>query len=74
MFGLCNQVPASVLLRRESAQKAKPKSIVTSSFLAPVSKTKPDSVQPVAKPHSIDDSYVAFLEDMKALGALDEDK
>lgn len=71
---LTAMVPASVLLRRESAQKAKPKSIVTSSSLAPVSKTKPDSVQPVAKPQSIDDSYVAFLEDMKALGALDEEK
>jgi WW domain-binding protein 11 len=71
---LTAMVPASVLLRRESAQKVKPKSIVTSISLAPVSKTKADSVQPVAKPQSIDDSYVAFLEDMKALGALDEDK
>lgn len=71
---LTAMVPASVLLRRESAQKVKPKSIVTSSSLAPVSKTKSDSVQTVAKPQSIDDSYVAFLEDMKALGALDEDK
>jgi hypothetical protein len=47
----------------------KPKSILISSSLTHVSKTKVYYVQPIAKPQSIDDSYVAFLKDMKALGA-----
>uniref|UniRef100_A0A0D6R0B5 Wbp11/ELF5/Saf1 N-terminal domain-containing protein n=1 Tax=Araucaria cunninghamii TaxID=56994 RepID=A0A0D6R0B5_ARACU len=71
---LTAMVPASVRVRRETVQKVKPKSTVAASSLGPVFKAKSDSVQPVAKPQSIDDSYVAFLEDMKALGALDDGK
>lgn len=73
------QVPASVRVRRETAvPKAKPKpSVSTVSALpgpAAPSIVKPEEVNPsgaTPKPQSIDDSYMAFLEDMKALGALD---
>eukprot|EP01018_Ginkgo_biloba_P010573 Gb_16103 [translate_table: standard] len=71
---LTAMVPASVRVRRETSQKVKPRSTVAPSSLGPVSSGKLESVQPVAKPQSIDESYVAFLEDMKALGALEGDK
>lgn len=72
------QVPASVRVRRESATVTKPKpktSIATSLSFTPraMASTAPVKVESSAtsKPPSIDDSYSAFLEDMKALGALD---
>ncbi|XP_076943226.1 protein EARLY FLOWERING 5-like [Bidens hawaiensis] len=78
---LTAMVPASVRVRRESTTpKAKPKPSVSSvtvvSQPAPTPTVlKPSTVKPpsssVAKPPSVDDSYMAFLEDMKALGALD---
>ncbi|KAJ0677546.1 putative WW domain binding protein [Helianthus annuus] len=78
---LTAMVPASVRVRRESAApKAKPKPSVSSvsvvSHPAPTPTVlKPPTVKPpsssAAKPTSVDDSYMAFLEDMKALGALD---
>ncbi|CAL9210443.1 protein EARLY FLOWERING 5-like isoform X1 [Musa acuminata AAA Group] len=75
---LTAMVPASVRVRRETAApKAKPKSHPP----AMASVSKPSVVTSVAKPEtattsgpksqSIDDSYMAFLEDMKVLGALD---
>ncbi|XP_068643599.1 protein EARLY FLOWERING 5-like [Aristolochia californica] len=75
---LTAMVPASVRVRRESAiLKPKPKMQLATFKAAPrpslVPTPKLDSTgQPSApKSHSIDDSYTAFLEDMKALGALD---
>lgn len=74
------QVPASVRVRRETAiQKSKPKPQQASVGTAPRPSSAPVTIgksesaaQPSApKPQSIDDSYMAFLEDMKALGALD---
>ncbi|KAL0421861.1 UNVERIFIED_CONTAM: protein EARLY FLOWERING 5 [Sesamum latifolium] len=74
---LTAMVPASVRVRRESAlPKPKPK---TSTVLPtnrpivapPVVKQESTSASSAPKPQSIDDSYMAFLEDMKALGALD---
>lgn len=70
------QVPASVRVKRESAlPKSKPKASTSTAVSQPpvVSVPKPESVTsaPAPKPQSIDDSYMAFLEDMKALGALD---
>lgn len=74
---LTAMVPASVRVRRESAApKAKPKpsnaTTVNHPVAAPVV-TKQESSGPSSapKPQSIDDSYLAFLEDMKAMGALD---
>ncbi|XP_057971612.1 protein EARLY FLOWERING 5 [Malania oleifera] len=74
---LTAMVPASVRVRRETlVPKAKPKS----SLSAVPTATKPVAPMPVKpelnpssapKGHNIDDSYMAFLEDMKALGALD---
>ncbi|CAD5187176.1 unnamed protein product [Musa acuminata subsp. malaccensis] len=75
---LTAMVPASVRVRRETAApKAKPKSHPP----AMASVSKPSVVTSAAKPEtattsgpksqSIDDSYMAFLEDMKVLGALD---
>eukprot|EP00252_Welwitschia_mirabilis_P019324 TRINITY_DN443_c0_g1_i1.p1 TRINITY_DN443_c0_g1~~TRINITY_DN443_c0_g1_i1.p1 ORF type:complete len:508 (-),score=173.89 TRINITY_DN443_c0_g1_i1:485-2008(-) len=69
---LTSMVPASVRVKRETVQKPKPKSSVAPSLLAPVPKAKSEPSQQSSKPQSIDESYVAFLEDMKALGALDE--
>ncbi|KAJ7945954.1 WW domain-binding protein 11 [Quillaja saponaria] len=75
---LTAMVPASVRVRRETAiSKAKAKPSVSTS--TPVSGTagpsvaKPESLKPSSAPkgQSVDDSYMAFLEDMKALGALD---
>ncbi|KAF8390302.1 hypothetical protein HHK36_024827 [Tetracentron sinense] len=75
---LTAMVPASVRVRRETAvHKAKPKpSLPTVATAprpaAPATTGKSESVNSsVPKTHSIDDSYVAFLEDMKALGALE---
>ena len=71
------QVPASVRVRRESAApKAKPKPSNTTPVnhaVAAPAETKQESSgsSSAPKPQSIDDSYMAFLEDMKALGALD---
>lgn len=74
------QVPASVRVRRESVvPKAKPKTssavpTTTRPAAAPVvaKQESTNSSSSVQKPQqSIDDSYTAFLEDMKALGALD---
>uniref|UniRef100_A0A5B7ABQ5 Putative formin-like protein 5 n=1 Tax=Davidia involucrata TaxID=16924 RepID=A0A5B7ABQ5_DAVIN len=75
---LTAMVPASVRVRRETTiLKAKPKpslstvAAATMPVAAPV--VKPESVNSSSAPktQSIDDSYTAFLEDMKALGALD---
>ncbi|KAG2326937.1 hypothetical protein Bca4012_035850 [Brassica carinata] len=79
---LTSMVPASVRVRRESAAVTKPKpktSVATSLSFKPramVASAAPVKVEPTkaaaaSKPQSIDDSYTAFLEDMKALGALD---
>ncbi|KAI5057232.1 hypothetical protein GOP47_0027247 [Adiantum capillus-veneris] len=69
---LTSMVPASVLVRREPSQRTKPKSsvTVTSSTIFAAPRVQP--AQPASKPQSIDDSYSAFLEDMKALGAFGE--
>ncbi|CAL9051438.1 protein EARLY FLOWERING 5-like isoform X1 [Musa acuminata AAA Group] len=77
---LTAMVPASVRVRRETAApKAKPKP-QPSAAMGPA--TKPSALTSAGKPdtattsapklQSMDDSYMAFLEDMKALGALDE--
>ncbi|VVB17779.1 unnamed protein product [Arabis nemorensis] len=78
---LTSMVPASVRVRRESATvtKPKPKTSIASSLsftpraMASAAPVKVESAKAPAasKPQSIDDSYSAFLEDMKALGALD---
>lgn len=71
------QVPASVRVRRESVvPKSKPKPAVPTTVVAPrpaiPTIVKPEVVSSSSPaPKSIDDSYTAFLEDMKALGALD---
>jgi len=74
-------VPASVRVKRESAlPKPKPKAQQQQQQSSSPSISKPSvtlirsDVQPSSsapKPPSIDDSYMAFLEDMKELGALD---
>lgn len=72
-------------VRRETAMpKGKPKASTTSTALhrpaataavavAPfvAAKQEPTKSSSFQKPQSIDDSYMAFLEDMKELGALD---
>lgn len=75
---LTSMVPASVRVRRETAApKGKPKPMISSmtSTIKPAAPIiiKPESTTSSAapKPQSIDDSYMAFLEDMKALGALE---
>ncbi|CAN1265977.1 Protein EARLY FLOWERING 5 [Linum perenne] len=76
---LTAMVPASVRVRRETAAlKPKPKAMVPSVLTRPLAPTilkpaAPTSSAPAVttKPQSVDDSYSAFLEDMKALGALD---
>ncbi|KAM0979704.1 hypothetical protein ACFX13_015797 [Malus domestica] len=61
-------VPASVGVRREmAAPKAKAKPSL-STTAAPTQSANSSSAP---KGKSIDDSYMAFLEDMKALGALE---
>lgn len=78
---LTAMVPASLRIKRESAlPKPKPKAQQQSS--APTYSAPKPSVAPIrsvaqpspsaSKPQSIDDSYMAFLEDMKQLGALDD--
>ncbi|KAK7265751.1 hypothetical protein RJT34_33374 [Clitoria ternatea] len=76
---LTAMIPASVRVRREAAMtKTKPKqSLSTSSRtvsgISGPTIVKPETVSSSSAPkaQSIDDSYTAFLEDMKALGALD---
>ncbi|KAK9278795.1 hypothetical protein L1049_028374 [Liquidambar formosana] len=75
---LTAMVPASVRVRRETAvSKGKPKPLLSTTAVAtrPAAPTvvKADlaNSSSAPKPQSIDDSYMAFLEDMKALGALD---
>lgn len=73
---LTAMVPASVRVRRESVlPKAKPKTSTLStpnrSIVAPPVAKQESAGSSSTKPPSIDDSYMAFLEDMKALGALD---
>uniref|UniRef100_A0A7I4DHP1 Uncharacterized protein n=1 Tax=Physcomitrium patens TaxID=3218 RepID=A0A7I4DHP1_PHYPA len=65
---LTSMVPASVRVRRENAPKVKPKTV--SAISAQVASV----LQPprVVKPTTIDDTYSAFLEDMKLLGAFGE--
>ncbi|CAM8984234.1 unnamed protein product [Rhodiola kirilowii] len=74
---LTSMIPASVRVRRETATpKPRPKASgaaattvvhsVATSFAKPT--PRPSST---LKSQSVDDSYSAFLEDMKALGALD---
>jgi len=72
------QVPASVRVRREAViPKSKPKAGTSTTAVAtrPTAPTtvKPESTNSSSAPksQSIDDSYMAFLEDMKTLGALD---
>ncbi|XVF50209.1 hypothetical protein PTKIN_Ptkin04bG0077800 [Pterospermum kingtungense] len=75
---LTAMVPASVRVRRETvASKAKPKPLLSSMMgttkpVAPtIVKQESTSSSSAPKAQSIDDSYTTFLEDMKALGALD---
>ncbi|KAL8123517.1 hypothetical protein AgCh_011478 [Apium graveolens] len=76
---LTSMIPASVRVRRESAvPKLKPKPSVSSVTAATLPKAAPavakkesGTSSSAPKPQSTDDSYMAFLEDMKALGALD---
>ncbi|CAH1422532.1 unnamed protein product [Lactuca virosa] len=83
---LTAMVPASVRVRRETAgPKVKPKPSVSSVSVGSVQpgivtpavmkqstvKVLASSSSSSVKPASVDDSYMAFLEDMKALGALD---
>ncbi|XP_074563787.1 protein EARLY FLOWERING 5 [Curcuma longa] len=75
---LTAMVPASVRVRRETvAPKLKAKSQLTTTPAISKASGLTFTVKPEtatssgAKPQSIDDSYTAFLEDMKALGALD---
>ncbi|KAJ7531288.1 hypothetical protein O6H91_14G039100 [Diphasiastrum complanatum] len=69
---LTSMVPASVRVRRENAQKSRPKTTANATILSTVTLAKPLSAPSAPKPQSIDDSYSAFLEDMKALGAFEE--
>lgn len=76
---LTAMVPASVRVRREIAApkgKPKPSLSVIAAATQPAAPTiaKPESANSSSAPKtkSIDDSYMAFLEDMKALGALDD--
>lgn len=77
---LTAMVPASVRVRRETAvQKTKPKPQLSAPTSAPrpsvgpavTGKSEAAAAPSAPKGQSIDDSYMAFLEDMKALGALD---
>ncbi|XP_020093165.1 WW domain-binding protein 11 isoform X1 [Ananas comosus] len=73
---LTAMVPASVRVKRETAvAKLKPKpqsSAPKPSALSAIGKSEMAATSSAPKGQSIDDSYMAFLEDMKALGALDE--
>lgn len=68
---LCSQVPASVRVRRENAPKFKPKPAPVAAAQVTTSAPRPAGVG-VVKPVTIDDTYSAFLEDMKLLGAFGE--
>lgn len=74
---LTAMVPASVRVRRETAApKGKPKPPLSAAVAAPrpalsTLKLEASNFSSAPKPHTIDDSYMAFVEDMKALGALD---
>ncbi|XP_062116350.1 protein EARLY FLOWERING 5 [Humulus lupulus] len=74
---LTSMVPASVRVRREmTAPKTKPKQSLSTTVgaskpAASFVKTDATNSSSAPKPQSIDDSYMAFLEDMKALGALE---
>ncbi|XP_075516627.1 protein EARLY FLOWERING 5-like isoform X1 [Primulina tabacum] len=73
---LTAMVPASVRVRRESAlpkPKSKSSAVLPTnrSIASPAKKQESITSSSATKPQSIDDSYTAFLEDMKALGALD---
>ncbi|KAK4264251.1 hypothetical protein QN277_025458 [Acacia crassicarpa] len=75
---LTAMVPASVRVRRENAApKPKPKqplsnpATVSGTSAPTVVRSEAVSLSSAPKGQSIDDSYMAFLEDMKALGALD---
>lgn len=75
---LTSMVPASVRVRRETAvTKQKPKPPLptmpsaTQTAAPTFVKPQPVNSSSAPKPQSIDDSYMAFLEDMKVLGALD---
>ncbi|XP_057417062.1 protein EARLY FLOWERING 5 isoform X2 [Lotus japonicus] len=76
---LTAMIPASVRVRREAAMiKTKPKPSLPTTSRTVSGKSGPTNVKPESvssssapKAPSIDDSYSAFLEDMKALGALD---
>ncbi|KAJ1701130.1 hypothetical protein LUZ63_000909 [Rhynchospora breviuscula] len=73
---LTAMVPASVRVRRESAlPKGKPKAQVSASAWRPspatTSKLESTATSAGQKSQSVDDSYMAFLEEMKELGALD---
>ncbi|XP_010923314.1 protein EARLY FLOWERING 5 [Elaeis guineensis] len=76
---LTAMVPASVRVRRETAlTKPKPKPQLPTAATAPrplvpaaFGKSETAAASSAPKAQSIDDSYMAFLEDMKALGALD---
>ncbi|KAJ6764169.1 WW DOMAIN-BINDING PROTEIN 11 [Salix koriyanagi] len=75
---LTAMIPASVRVRREAViPKPKPKAgtLTTAVATRPTAPTtvKPESTTSSSAPksRSIDDSYMAFLEDMKTLGALD---
>jgi len=63
------QVPASVRVRRENAPKFKPKPAPVTGAQISTSVPRPAGV---VKPVTIDDTYSAFLEDMKLLGAFGE--
>ncbi|KAG0592610.1 hypothetical protein M758_1G259900 [Ceratodon purpureus] len=66
---LTSMVPASVRVRRENAPKVKPKATPLTAPQVTPSVPRPPGA---AKPGTIDDSYSAFLEDMKLLGAFGE--
>ncbi|XP_042497817.1 protein EARLY FLOWERING 5-like isoform X1 [Macadamia integrifolia] len=76
---LTAMVPASVRVRRETAvPKVKSKPPLSTGATAPraaapavAGKSELVNASAAPKTQSIDDSYTAFLEDMKALGALD---
>ncbi|XP_008239663.1 PREDICTED: formin-like protein 20 [Prunus mume] len=74
---LTAMVPASVRVRREMAApkaKAKPSLPTTAAptqSATPFVRQESVNSSSAPKPQSIDDSYMAFLEDMKALGALE---
>lgn len=76
---LTAMIPASVRVRRETAlPKTKPKQQTSSTMPAPkpsasvvAGKSEMASASSAPRSQSIDDSYMAFLEDMKTLGALD---